>query len=222
MTVLQEKFAVSIGYMNWKEFININKDTSEPGWIDVNSLGNIIENIFDKKILDSKDRPFLKIQVLFSKLFLVDVCFLKEIYKTIPDNDFYYIQKTILGESTIENNLIAIEEPIILSKKDNNLNMADSFIRCISGFVNEKSDDYIYISSETILPDLKQTIANGIRMGASVFVFNYVFDETSIWNFMRLLFSGSVLIFSGKDSFKYKETIKQEMETWIKNNNSVS
>lgn len=216
LTKIQEKFASIIGYQTWKEFINVNKETKESSWITHNELSNIIENLFDKKIIK---QDYYQIRAVISKIFLIDIFFLKDVYKKIPDKEFFFLRNSLFTQYANEPHIINITSPIILDRENDNLfNMKSSIIRCFDNIYSDFQEDYIYINSSVILPNMKDIILNGLRSGISYYVLNYTYDESIIREFMRLLFSGNTLIFSGPDSYLYKDKITNEINEWNKGN----
>jgi len=218
LTKIQEKFASVIGYQTWKEFINVNQETKESSWITRSELLKIIENIFNEDILQ---QHYYKIKAIISKIFLIDTLFLKEVYKKIPDKEFFFLKNTLLCSDIYDPHIIDIASPLLLNRKDDNsFNMESSIIRCFSNYEIGFHEGYLYINSSVILPHIKDIVFNALGAGLSYYVLNYVYDESIVHDLMRLLFSGHTLIFSGPDSKRYKEELSRQINHWKINNHS--
>ena len=209
LTDLQERFAINIGYTNWKELIFINNKTTMSNWISYHCFHNIVENLFKEDLEYINKIPIISI---LSKIFMIDFLCLKEIYHHISNDDYYTIKNSLFNAQNKElDNVITINSPIILNNKSNDLYLEDKNIlsRCFS----PKPNDFIYIQSDNVIYDFQDIINECLRTGLKYYIINCPYDEKNIRTLCRLMFSGHIIVLSGSSALEYKEN----MNKWIMN-----
>lgn len=210
LTNLQERFAINIGYTNWKELICVNSKTTMSNWIPYQCFYNIVENLFKEDLEYINRIPI--ISEILSKIFMIDFLCLKEIYNHISKDDYYKMKNSLFNVQHKElDNVIAIKSSIVLDEKSNDLYLEDKNIlsRCFS----PKPNDFIYIKSDNVIYDFQDIINECLRTGLKHYIINCPYDEKNIRTLCRLMFSGHIIVLSGSSALEYKEN----MNKWIMN-----